>query len=412
MTREIEILNLLLDRYERSGHCLPGRESGRRVMLHMKRDYADYRENNPFATEVNHTIQGLEEEGFVSFSWCKGYEGWLLDEVWLNLNSVDEAYIRAKREPLSTSSDALYYIVCQTITKIRTPWKLRFLEEEAERLRKSLRPSRLLPRDIVQAEAIMKVLQYTENGPELMRVISTNCFRDSKYLERNILSQLVSITKAYDPDLVEYRAMGNEYLTQNVVLKQLGIITYPEILEFCGNIHLAFPATQINTEAFENGFCFQSENLHLLSSIELSCIKTLLFVENRTNYRRLVLQGIPDTTLVIYHGGFYSPVKRRLFHMMSDSAGTSRESLFWGDIDLGGFLMFTRLKRDLFPNLIPWKMGLEDFERYKACGIRQSTSYLGSLQNKLEEKKIDPIFFPVARAMLKEGVTIEQEIMI
>jgi hypothetical protein len=206
--------------------------------------------------------------------------------------------------------------------------------------------------------------------------------------------------------------MGDEYLTQNVVLEQIGILTYPEIFEFCGNARLSFPKSVLDTASFQSGFCLQSENLNFLNDIDISHIKTLIFVENRTNYRYLILHGILDDTLAIYHGGFYSPVKRKLFKRLSDSVTSSAIILFWGDIDLGGFLMFTRLKKEFFPNLIPWKMGLEDFEKHKKYGVKRPLTYLKLLRNKLDGEHFDPYFFPVAQAILKEGVTVEQEIML
>jgi len=97
--------------------------------------------------------------------------------------------------------------------------------------------------------------------------------------------------------------------------------------------------------------------------------KSILFIENRTNYRHHILKGFEDDTLVVYHGGFYSPTKRILFCLLSESLAPGADSFFWGDIDLGGFLMFSRLKKEIFPDLVPWRMGCEDFEKYKEHGV-------------------------------------------
>jgi len=413
MTRDAEILNLLLDRYERSGHCLPGKSSNRRIALAMARgEYAPYRENDPCAVEVNTVIQAMAKEGLVSFDWRKGYEGWLLDKVYLELSSLPRAYAKAGRMPLTDTATALLGLLQQAKVSIKTPWKLRFLEEESSKLQKSLRPSRLLPEDVTQAEAILNVLQYTERGPELMRVISSNCFHDSKYLERYLLSSLASIARAYEPELAAYRSIEEELLTQSVVLVQLGVLTYPEIFEFCGKIQLIFSGSVFETCMFQKGFCLQSNNLDLLNGIVLRNINTVLFVENRTNYRHLILRGIPDDMLLVYHGGFYSPTKRRLFQMLAKDIPSTAEVLFWGDIDLGGFLMFTRLKKDIFPNLVPYRMGPTDYEMYKSFGTKRKSAYFTSLQQRMEEGIFDSIFFSVALAILENGITVEQEIML
>ena len=413
MTHELKILNMLLDRYERSGHCLPGKESNRRIMLNLTGgEYKEYRENDPSIAEINHSIKSLESEGLIAPYWREGYEDWLYGRISLNLNSLEKAYSKAGRKPLSETADILLNIIQRALIQIATTWKLRFLKDESARLQNSLRTSRLLPKDTAQVEAITKVLQYTEKGPELMRVISTNCFQDSKYLEQNLLSNLVSIAKAYEPDLVANQALDDELLTQNVVLEQLGILTYPEIFEFCGNAILIFSEGSVNTGVFENGFCLQSENLHNLAGVDISGIQNLYFIENRTNYRYIVRHGIQEDTLVFYHGGFYSPMKLMLFNMISKSAGPNTNFYFWGDIDLGGFLMYTRLKKNIFAELRPWKMGLEDYEAYKSQGVMRSESYIELLRIRTDDKQFDPCFFPVSNAILESKTTVEQEVML
>jgi hypothetical protein len=88
------------------------------------------------------------------------------------------------------------------------------------------------------------------------------------------------------------------------------------------------------------------------------------------------------------------------------------ETLFWGDIDLGGFLMFTRLKNDIFPNLIPYRMGPADYKTYKNYGTDRNCAYLTSLRQRMGEGIFDPVFFNVAQNILENGVTVEQEIML
>ena len=375
-------------------------------------DLDGYRENDPIAAEYNMAIKSLVAESLVTATWRKGYENWLYERVILNLDELEKAHAKLGREPLSKVACGLQSVMQQARAKINTPWKLRFIDDECARLQGSLRTSRLLPADETLTSAIMKVLEYIEKGPELTRVISANCFNDSKFLELKILSQLSSIAKAYEPDLATYRSLGEEHLSQNEVLEQIGILTYPEIIEFCGSIRLVFPDAPINTGVFQNGFCIQSENLHLLTRVETAGIKSLLFIENRTNYRHQILKGFGSDTLVIHHGGFYSPAKRKLFCLLSEHLDPGVDAFFWGDIDLGGFLMYTRLKRDIFPNLTPWRMGCEDFEKYKIHGIARPPSYLELLKGRMDDEQFDACFFPVTLAILDVGVTVEQELML
>lgn len=413
MAWDLEILNLLLDRYERSGHCLPGKQSRRRVALSLTRgEYPAYRENDPDTAKINAVLETLAAGGLISFSWRKGYEGWLADKVYLELDALPRVYARTGRSPVSDAAASLRRLLEASGERLRTPWKRRFLDEERARIEKNLRPSRLLPGSLQQAGDILKVLEYTEQGPELMRVVSVKCFRDSKYLERCLRSQLVSITKAYDPELADYRSAGRDILSSSDVLAQLGILTYPEIFEFCGAARLVFPEGESDSSPFRRGFCLQSENLKGVTNITLDTIKTVLLVENRTNYRYILLHGVPEGQLAVFHGGFYSPGKKRLFQLLSAGLPASAEVRFWGDIDLGGFLMYTRLKKEIFPCLIPHRMGEEDYRAYQGSGSHKTAEYLDSLQKQLDRAAFDSVFFPVAQMILNTGVTIEQETML
>lgn len=413
MEHEACILNLLLNRYERSGHCLPGGATNRRVSLSLSRgEYPPYRGNDPAVMEVNGVVLSLAKEGLVSYTWQKSYEGWLLDKVYLNLERLSQAYERASRTPLADTATVLSRLLHQARGEIRTPWKRRFLAEEQSRIEKKLRPSRLLPESEAQVKELLKVLAYTEQGPELMRVISANCFHDSKYLERHLLSRLCSIARAYEPNLLAYRTMGEEILTQRVVLEQIGILSSSETIEFCGPVKLVFPEIALSTQPFQRGFCLQSENLERVSGIAMEGVHSLLFVENRTNYRSTLFRGITEGQAVVFHGGFYSPVKKQFFQMLAQVLPRGAQVLFWGDIDLGGFLMFTRLKRELFPGLMAYRMGVEDYCAYRKCGVERNSRYLELIRQNMEDQTFDPIFIPVAEAILEHAVTVEQEIML
>ena len=134
MTHEVRILNLLLDRYERSGHCLPGKESNRRIMLNFAGgEYKEYRENDPCIADINNDIESLAAERLITTYWRKGYESWLYGRISLNLDELDRAYAKAERKPITAMVDNLRNAIHQAMAKIQTRWKLKFLEDEAAR---------------------------------------------------------------------------------------------------------------------------------------------------------------------------------------------------------------------------------------------------------------------------------------
>ena len=130
-------------------------------------------------------------------------------------------------------------------------------------------------------------------------------------------------------------------------------------------------------------------------------------MENRTNYRQMILNGIEKETIVVHHGGFYSPLKGLFFKLLYENSKGNIDFFFWGDIDLGGFTMFDRLKRNIIPILKPCKMDKETFEKAKTHGMQRTDSYL----YKIEQYKND-MFNEVIECILSEKITIEQECLL
>ena len=67
--------------------------------------------------------------------------------------------------------------------------------------------------------------------------------------------------------------------------------------------------------------------------------------------------------------------------------------------------MFAQL-REIFPSLLPMRMSVEDVEAFRNQGLRRSDEYLLKLRSAAEQY---PMFREVIQAILRYGVTIEQE---
>ena len=114
----------------------------------------------------------------------------------------------------------------------------------------------------------------------------------------------------------------------------------------------------------------------------------------------------PDE-LVVYHGGFLSPQKRRLVTLLAHAAPQTVTVRFWADIDLGGFRMFRRLQ-ELIPALVPMRMSGECVDSFREHGLKRSDEYLAALKKEAAEGNY-PLFQDAIEKILKYGATIEQE---
>jgi hypothetical protein len=142
-------------------------------------------------------------------------------------------------------------------------------------------------------------------------------------------------------------------------------------------------------------------------SMDLSKIRQIIFIENKTNYDEYILSELTESALVVYHGGFLSPQKRKFFSKIAESMVPGTAVFFWADIDLGGFQMFAGLQR-LIPSLLPMRMSGHDVAAHYEHGLARSAEYLEQLRTALDHGTY-PLFDDAIREILKYGVTIEQE---
>lgn len=84
---------------------------------------------------------------------------------------------------------------------------------------------------------------------------------------------------------------------------------------------------------------------------------------------------------------------------------------FWGDIDLGGFKMFVRLKENIIPNLKPLNMGVVEYRKYLNSGLDKDNKYLDLLKELLNNNKYE-LFYDVIENIILNKKTIEQEIFL
>lgn len=413
MNIQNELLNRLLDKYERSGHCLPGKNSNRRIGISLNEaEFPYYQQNRrERVEEVNTAIGKMQSAGLVTFQYQKGYEGWLIEKVFLNLGGLLNAYRVAERSPVSLQAREMQEVLADAYAQSGRAWVRRFIEDEQTRLRETFRASRLLPEKPDLAKDLFSALKASEKESQLMRVLSVQCFQDSKHLERELLSFLLSVARRYEPDIAAYSHQNDERLTDNEVLTQIGILRYPEIFEFCGDITLIVQGVSVPTAPFPRGFCLQSETLADVQDIRLDGIRRVYFVENRTNYRALVLRGIPSEVLLIHHGGFYSPSHSCLFRKIVRDAKENMLFYFWGDLDLGGFQMLERLRKNIVPNLRPYRMGSSELYRYLKTGKPRNAEYLHRLEQ-LQSETDNTVIRDGITAILQTGITVEQESML
>lgn len=404
------ILNRLLDKYERSKLYLGEGTLNRRVLLKMnKKEFPEYDvEVSDIRELVNSIVKELSEKCILDFAWLKYEKNNIIEKVWLRMDNILEAYREAARTPKSIRTDAILNLVRDYREHITAAWILSFLNdaESCITLRKSLSP--LLPDDERSAKAVLDALKAINDKDDeecLERVFSIRCFGDSKYFERNVRKRIVGIVDKY----FILNSSDSEILSDDEILAQIGIVKSAEQIEFCGGVAGLLYERSVDFSVFKYGSCINSQTAKDIEIKALKSVKKVLFIENKANYFDYISKKRSEEELVVFHGGFYSPVKGLFFKKIYEAGKKDNlEFYHWSDIDLGGFRIFNRLKSEIIPGLKPLKMDREAFLSKKEYWMSFDEKYGYALYEMLDKKEFSE-FRDVIELMLRVRARLEQE---
>lgn len=431
------LLKSLLKKYESSKAFTQDLPVQRRIQLNFydgefkPYDFEDFEQKQ----YLHHLIFDLKREGLIDYSWVRGEEEHILHRVWLNLDQIDKAYKRAglvspkaeAKEVLSAVNDALVMFQ-EAKTKCGTgiDWigaalnEMRLVLKEKQRLAPPIPPSK--EQALLLITALCKLMDLSLAGTsEIMeRLFSIQAYGDSKTFEQQVRTRLASlIRKHLLPELLNHSSsqIDDLNLSDDELLLLAGLIRAPEIFEFSGPVRLQRGSQQVDFGFFQSCSTLSSAELDGLLIDISPLVRRLLFVENRTNFHWLVQHRNHELkdTLLVYHGGCFSPAKGCFFQLLKESVSRADHGpidvYHWGDIDLGGFYIFNRLRQTFFPQLLPWHMDRSDL----IIGLDQAQpinkSYAKRLQALLSDERYD-VFHPVIKLALEKGVRLEQEVLL
>jgi len=412
-----EILRRLLDKYENSKSFYDD-SVNRRITLIMseEKDISDRLESADEKIDFTDCLRYLESENIAVVKWMKYEEGNLADRIYLvrEPESLNKAYCLAGRKRLADELDTLKILLREAAAEIKNEkWIRDFFLEMLEYAESRHKIPRFFKGTQNENQDLIRALLFLNGHSQeeiLMRVFSIRCFHDSKYFEKNVLSRLLSVIRYCFREENEGDALNDEEL-----LSLNGIRKSPEIMEFCGNLLITMENGQsIDYSKMIYGAYMNSETADHIRNIDLGDTGKVTFIENKTNYLWYI-SGAGERKkdeLVIYHGGCYSPVRGRWFQKIQEAAG-GKDIVFRhaSDIDAGGFRIFMRLKSEIIPDLIPYRMDVRTYEKYKKYGVHFDEKYAQILCNMLEDESYG-IFHDVISCMLNDRTKIEQEIMI
>lgn len=407
---ERKIITVLLDKYERSSFFKTDTTPTKRILLKLyengKCEFSDYNiENSEQRIRINECVWVLAQNGLVNYEWMKGEENHIISKVWLNMDNLQQAYCFVRRQPQKDFLAGMDIELVECMDCVSSKWMKDFLLDASEYVRHKRKLHPLLSDNSQELKALLHALRYIDaNGNKelLKRVFSIRCFGDSKYFEQVVEARLLRIIKKFlDSD---------EQATDEQLLNQIGIVKYPEQFEFCGALSLEYPdGHRINFDHLCCGTIYE-QDIAESKLIFSKSVRSVLSIENKTNFFDYIGKSRRTDELVIYHGGQYSPAKHFFLQAVSDASG-GLPWFHWGDIDYGGFSMLARLRREIDLNIQPYRMGKTELITFAQLTTSFSAEYAAKLQKLMSKPELRDCSECLSY-MMENHLRLEQESML
>lgn len=406
------IITRLLDKFEKSKHLYEPGSTNRRVMLRIdKQDLPEYRyENAEIRDSMNDAAKALEEHGLIQTEWVNSRP--VISSIILNLDKVMDCYELIGRTHPKVLANAVVQMVHARTENISTDWILAWRDELCSEAMQTFKVPSYCKDDFTVLASLLSAFQAYDalhGAPITMRAFSTHVYHNTKFFEYSVRDHFLKIALKYNVDLCECNARETMGIREQLAF--LGIYARPELYELSGNCVIETECGKLDfSAAAPYGAAITSTLIESIKHIDLSRTKKITFIENKTNYDEYILTELGQEELAVYHGGFQSPLKRKLFSKLANSIASDVNVYFWGDIDLGGFQMFEQLQQ-IIPQVLPMRMSENDVREHYRSGLSRSDDYFNRLLS-LSQIGRFPMFSEVIQLLVQYRVTIEQEVFL
>jgi hypothetical protein len=241
------------------------------------------------------------------------------------------------------------------------------------------------------------------DGIEIMeRVFSLQVYGNTKIFESVVKSRIISILRKYN---------DNVDVNDDDVLKQIGIVKYPEQFEFCGKMSIIVDGGVVDYRFLPGGgVVYSSDFVSGKLCIDPS-VTSIISIENRANYIDYIRKVKTENEVVIYHGGQFSPRKKVFLKAIANAMPNNCIWHHWSDIDYGGFIMLLRIRREIVSKAIAYRMDSIELERYRDFASCIKPKYAEKLRSLKDKEELSDCYECVDY-MLQNQVRLEQEAML
>ena len=387
---EAEIINRLLDIYERRGAYKKDPDEIRAITLSVEDVFPEYTNayNHTAYQEINAAIGALKQKELIS---GEPTERGAYKKIRFRTDHTAQSYTFAKRQPLrekygdleavlenfrDSGTEILDHLTSDFEARIREGKKLPYgIAYDAGRLKEVLR-------------TLKSILTLQEET--YIRNFSNALFKDSKVFQKEYKSVIQSILYDYTEASVE----------KDRILEVYNLYENPTYVLLKGNALIISGSSRIHLHEFTGGIAVPEKALEDIVSITVLSSRVVT-VENLTTFH----DCMDSRDLYIYLGGFHNRSKEKLLEMIYEQ-NPDKAYYHKGDLDVYGFAILESLKARTGIPFRPLEMDVETLKRFYDAGLYRTLSETDRKAMKAPAlKEYEEIF----RFMLEHNCKAEQE---
>ena len=405
MNYSIDILNRLLDIYERREAFNKEASSLRAIQLDIKKTYPSYadRYNHEVYKEINIAVDKLVMEKYIV---AESNSIGQYTKVKLNVEQVQQVYKKLKRTSIPVLCEKGIKIL-DTFTNIELTNNsesvihndLALLQLVINDWRELLTQYKKLPYDLKydykRMEEVLHIIQaiLKLNKETYIRNFSTALFKDSKKFQKEYRGCIEGILFDYTEEVVE----------KNKILEYYNLYENPTYVLIKGDVQIRFDTSVINVSEIPDGIALSNASLDNIKSITVN-VNKVITVENLTTYH----DSDEENAIHIYLGGYHNSSKQRLLERIYVD-NNNCEYYHKGDLDVYGFLILENLIEKTKIPFKPLMMDVTTLKKYYNAGIYKE---LTSRDVKVIKEQKDIMlskYSNVLEFMLDNNCKVEQE---
>jgi hypothetical protein len=393
-----DLLKRLLDKYYDSKLSKGGSQLNLKIRLTTKdKELASYmgRDAFKYIDDNNAKLSELEKQNYIIIN--KDRDGYLIS-VELNQTAIEDVKI-AINYP---DRDKMLEQIIKTFNSFENVgFVSNFAEAEIQYIKKEYKWHKSSYKDEKELVSLLKVLNaMVMQTEEIMeRDFSANVLGDSKAFA-GLRKKVITIAKEYDESLLlnEDDEDNEAYILSNYNIVKNS--TYA-LIKGDLNFRLNEQVIQLRMLGFE-----YSLSDAMIKQMELlqSDFKKLITVENLTSFYQLS----ETDAVIVFLSGFHNHTKQMLLKKIYEKYNVT-ECYHFGDIDVGGFMIYNNLVSSTNIPFKPYRMGVEEL---KSCPHpKQLTNNDRQRLLKLRNNNDYTIFYDTIDYMLEHNIKLEQEMI-